>query len=70
MIELRFNAIKPNGQAISGTMTSPTYAEGKKKIKALVEKNQLKLKSIEKKTTFLYKVKRGNEKPELLQKQK
>jgi type IV pilus assembly protein PilC len=44
-------------------MTSPTYAEGKKKIKALVEKNQLKLKSIEKKTTFLYKVKRGNEKP-------
>jgi type IV pilus assembly protein PilC len=63
MIELRFNAIKPNGQAISGTMTSPTYAEGKKKIKALVEKNQLKLKSIEKKTTFLYKVKRGNEKP-------
>lgn len=63
MIELRFNAIKPNGQAISGTMTSPTYAEGKKKIKVLVEKNQLKLKSIEKKTTFLYKVKRGNEKP-------
>ncbi len=63
MIELRFNAIKPNGQAISGTMTSPTYAEGKKKIKALIEKNQLKLKSIEKKTTFLYKVRRGNEKP-------
>lgn len=63
MIELRFNAIKPNGQAISGTITSPTYGEGKKKIKALIEKNQLKLKSIEKKTTYLYKVKRGNEKP-------
>ena len=63
MIELRFNAIKPNGQAISGTMTSPSFAEGKKKIKQIVEKNQLKLKSIEKKSTFLYKVKRGNEKP-------
>lgn len=63
MIELRFNAVKPNGQAISGTMTSPTYAEGKKKIKAVAEKNQLKLKSIEKKVTFLYKVRRGNEKP-------
>lgn len=62
MIELRFNAIKPNGQAISGTMTTPTYSEGKKKIKALAEKNQLKLKSIEKKSTFLYKVRRGNEK--------
>lgn len=63
MIELRFNAIKPNGQAISGTMTTATFAEGKKKIKALAEKNQLKLKSIEKKASFLYKVRRGNEKP-------
>jgi len=63
MIELRFNAIKPNGQAISGTMTTATFAEGKKKIKALAEKNQLKIKSIEKKAAFLYKVKRGNEKP-------
>ncbi|MDZ7766196.1 MAG: type II secretion system F family protein [Melioribacteraceae bacterium] len=63
MIELRFNAIKPNGQPITGTMTSPTFSEGKKKIKAIAEKNQLKLKTIEKKSTFLYKVKRGNEKP-------
>lgn len=63
MIELRFNAIKPNGQAISGTMTTATFAEGKKKIKALAEKNQLKIKSIEKKVAFLYKVRRGNEKP-------
>jgi len=63
MIELRFNAIKPNGQAISGTMTTATFAEGKKKIKALAEKNQLKIKSIEKKVAFLYKVRRGTEKP-------
>lgn len=63
MIELRFNAIKPNGQPITGTMTSPTFAEGKKKVKALAEKNQIKIQSIEKKSTFLYKVKRGNEKP-------
>lgn len=63
MIELRFNAIKPNGQAISGTMTTATFAEGKKKIKALAEKNQLKIKSIEKKAAFLYKVRRGTEKP-------
>lgn len=63
MIELRFNAIKPNGQPISGTMTTATFSEGKKKIKALAEKNQLKIKSIEKKAAFLYKVRRGNEKP-------
>ncbi len=63
MIELRFNAIKPNGQSLVGTITSPTFSEGKKKILKLAEKHQLKIKSIEKKTTFLYKVKKGNSKP-------
>ncbi len=63
MIELRFNAIKPNGQSLVGTITSPTFSEGKKKILKLAEKHQLKIKSIEKKTTFLYKVKKGNGKP-------
>ncbi len=63
MIELRFNAIKPNGQSLVGTITSPTFREGKKKILKLAEKHQLKIKSIEKKTTFLYKVKKGNGKP-------
>ncbi|PID61681.1 MAG: type II secretion system protein [Ignavibacteriae bacterium] len=63
MIELRFNAIKTNGQAIVGTISAPTYAEGKKKIQALVNKHGLKTKSIEKKSTFIYKVQRGKEKP-------
>ncbi len=63
MIELRFNAIKPNGQSLVGTITSPTFREGKKKILKLAEKHQLKIKSIEKKVTFLYKVKKGNSKP-------
>ncbi len=63
MIELRFNAIKPNGQSLVGTITTPSYKEGKKKIMKLAEKHQLKIKSIEKKVTFLYKVKKGNSKP-------
>lgn len=63
MIELRFSALKPNGQALSGTITSSTYSEGKSKIKRLADRNQLKLKSIEKKSTFIYKVRRGSEKP-------
>ena len=37
--------------------------KGKKKIQRLAEKNQLKIRLIEKKSTFLYKVKKGNEKP-------
>ncbi|MCB9258507.1 MAG: type II secretion system F family protein [Ignavibacteriales bacterium] len=63
MIELRFNALKANGQSIVGTISAPSVSEGKKKINELVSKHGLKTKSIEKKSTFLYKVRKGNEKP-------
>ena len=63
MIELRFNAIKTNGQSIIGTISAPTVGDGKKKIQELVKKHGLKTKSVEKKSTYLYKVKRGDEKP-------
>jgi type IV pilus assembly protein PilC len=63
MIELRFNALKTNGQAIVGTISAPTVSLGKKKIQELVSKHGLKTKAIEKKSTYLYKVKRGDEKP-------
>jgi len=64
MIELRFNAVKSNGQIVSGGMSAPTYSDGKTQIQKLVEKHKLKLKSIEKKATFIYKIKRGNEAPQ------
>lgn len=63
MIEVRFNAHKVNGQAISGNLTEPTYKEAKQKIHKLAEKHQLKIKSIEKKSSFIYKIRRGKEKP-------
>lgn len=63
MIELRFNALKANGQTISGTISAPSVGAGKKKINDLVSKHGLKTKSIEKKSTFIYKVRRGSEKP-------
>lgn len=63
MIELRFNAIKSDGQTITGTLSAATYSEGKKKILGLIEKNKLKLKSIEKKSTFIYRIKKGTESP-------
>lgn len=61
MIELRFSAVRPNGQIVTGGMSAPTYRDGKKQIQHLLEKHKLKLKSIEKKATFIYKIKRGNE---------
>lgn len=63
MIEVRFNAQKTNGQAISGNLSEPTYKEAKQKIHKLAEKHQLKIKSIEKKSSYIYKIRRGKEKP-------
>jgi len=63
MVELRFNALKANGQSIVGTISAPTVSQAKKKINELVSKHGLKTKAIEKKSIYLYKVKKGNEKP-------
>lgn len=63
MVELKFTAEKMNGQSISGSLSANSYMEGKKKVHHLAEKNRLKIKLIEKKSTFLYKVRKGSEKP-------
>ncbi len=63
MVELKFTAQKSNGQPISGTVTAATALEGKKKIQKLVEKNRLKLADVQKKSTYLYRVRKGKEKP-------
>ena len=63
MVELRFSADRVNGQTISGSLTASSAREGKQKIYRLAEKNQLTLKFVEVKSTYLYKVRRGTEKP-------
>jgi Type II secretory pathway, component PulF len=63
MVELRFTAEKLNGQTLIGSLTAVTFSEGKKKITRLAEKNQLKIRNIEKKSTFLYRVRKGKDQP-------
>lgn len=63
MVELKFTALKPNGQAITGTVTAGSSIEGKKKIQKLVEKNKLKLNEVQKKSTYFYRVRKGKDKP-------
>jgi type IV pilus assembly protein PilC len=63
MIEVKFTATKPDGQAISGSLSANSFGEGKKKIHRLAEKNQLKIKGIERKITYLYRAKKGTDKP-------
>lgn len=63
MVELKFTAQKSNGQIVSGNLASPTYSEGKKQVRKLVEQHKLKLKSIQKKITYIYKIRKGNDQP-------
>ena len=63
MVEYKFTALKPSGQAITGTITASSSAEGKKKIQRLAEKNNLKLSEVQKKSTYLYRVRKGKDKP-------
>ena len=63
MVEYKFTAQKLNGQTITGTVTANSTAEGKKKIQRLAEKNRLKLSDVQKKSTYLYRVRKGKEKP-------
>lgn len=63
MIEVRFTAIRANGQTVSGTFSEPTFKDAKLKVNRLAEKHKLKVHSVEKKNSYIYKIKRGNEKP-------
>ncbi len=63
MVEFKFTAQRLNGQNISGTLSALSASEGKKKIQRLAEKNKLKINVIQKKSTYLYRVRKGNEKP-------
>lgn len=63
MVEFKFTAQRLNGQNISGTLSAMSASEGKKKIQRLAQKNKLKLQTVQKKSTFLYRVRKGNEKP-------
>lgn len=63
MVEFKFTAQRLNGQSISGSLSAISSSDGKKKISRLVEKNKLKIQSIQKKSTYFYRVRKGDEKP-------
>lgn len=63
MIEVKFTAEKANGQPVTGSLSVNSFGEGKKRIQQFAEKNKIKVTAIEKKATFIYKVRKGNEKP-------
>jgi type IV pilus assembly protein PilC len=44
-------------------MSAVSVSDGKKKIQKLAEKNKLKINTVQKKSTYIYRVRKGNEKP-------
>lgn len=64
MIELKFTAEKPGGQIINGSLSAASAGDGKRKIQKLAEKNQLKIRDIQRRSTFLYRARKSSsEKP-------
>ncbi len=63
MVECRFSAENVNGKIIGGSITADSYSDAKKRINELATKNHLKILKIEKKSGYLYKARKGNEKP-------
>lgn len=57
MIEARFSAQKSNGQIINGVLANDSYWEIRKQVKEIALKNNYRIKKIERKYTYRYKVK-------------
>jgi type IV pilus assembly protein PilC len=63
MIELKFTAEKIDGQVVGGVIAADSVSSAKQKANLIAVQNNFRIKSLEKKSTFIYKVRRGTEKP-------
>jgi type IV pilus assembly protein PilC len=63
MAEFRFQGVVPSGKIITGNLSAENASEAKRKIQELARGRSFKVQKLEKRTTFVYKVQKGNEKP-------
>ena len=63
MIELKFTAEKLDGQIVGGVIAANSFYSARQKASLIAEQNSLRITSLEKKATFIYKARRGNERP-------
>lgn len=63
MTELKFTAERFDGQIVGGIIASDNYSTAKRKANIIAVQNNFKIKLLEKKSTFLYKARKGKEKP-------
>ncbi len=65
MPEFRFQGIKAGGRSVQGVVSAESRNQARKIVLDLANKNQFKLTNLKTRTTFIYRVKRGVEKPVL-----
>lgn len=63
MPEYRFHGVVASGKTVQGNITAANLSEAKKKIHELSKGRPLRVEKIEKRSTFIYKVQKDNEKP-------
>jgi len=63
MIELKFTAEKFDGQIVGGVISADNYSTAKHKANIIAVQNNIKIRSLQKKNTYVYKIRRGSEKP-------
>lgn len=63
MPEYRFQGTKAGGRAVQGVISAESRNQARKIVLDLAQKNQFKLNNLKARTTFVYRVKRGYEKP-------
>jgi type IV pilus assembly protein PilC len=63
MPDFRFEGLTTSGQVVQGFISAESQTGAKKKISQLGERRRFKLTRIQKRKTYLYKVRRGKEKP-------
>lgn len=58
--EFRFNGVSRAGQPVQGTVFAPSQRQAKKKVEALSEQHQFRAREVERRRTFVYKVRHPN----------
>jgi type IV pilus assembly protein PilC len=63
MIEVKFTAEKYDGQIVGGVIAADNFTSAKSKANIIAAQNNIKIRSLQRKNTYVYKIRKGSEKP-------
>ena len=65
MVEVKFTAEKYDGQIVGGVIAADNFSSAKSKANIIAAQNNVKIRSLQRKNTYVYKIRRGKEKPKV-----